>query len=427
MPGNPMSPAAYVRLVRENRNFRNLWVAQIVSELGDWFYSLTIYGLLLELTGSAAAVGLAVLLQVLPQTFAGPTAGVINDRARRKRVMIAADLARAAIVICMLLVRTKGMVWLVWPLLAAESAAAAFFEPARNAVLPNITREGELMVANTLSSTTWSFNLAIGATLGGLVAVLLGRDAVFGLNALSFVASAFFIGRMRFQEPHAAGNAPMRLRDLADFSPMLAGLRYITRDKRLLATVFVKFGLGLLGSNNVILPVLGERVFPVRAAGLTQERGAMLGMSLLMGARGVGSLLGPFLAGGWSGQNQGRLRLGILFGFLAGAIGYVALGLAPSGWMAMGAVVFAHAGSSAVWVFSTTLLQLYTDDRFRGRVFAADVGLLTLTISLSSYVAGVAVDWGLPARSFAMLTGLVMLAPAAAWATALRKDCRETS
>src|SRR5947209_20490013 len=109
--------AAYIRLVRENRNFRRLWLAQIVSELGDWFYSLAVYSLILELTGSARLVGLAVVMQVLPQTLAAPTAGVVNDRISRKRVMIAADLARAAIVPGMMLVRTPGMIWLIDPLL----------------------------------------------------------------------------------------------------------------------------------------------------------------------------------------------------------------------------------------------------------------------------------------------------------------------
>src|ERR1700689_2144663 len=116
-----ISLASYVRLIRGNRNFRRLWLAQIVSEIGDWLYTLSIYTLLLQLTGSAASVALALVLQVLPQTFVGPTAGVVNDRLKRKHVMIAADLARFAIVLSMLLVRSRSMVWLVYPLLVAET------------------------------------------------------------------------------------------------------------------------------------------------------------------------------------------------------------------------------------------------------------------------------------------------------------------
>lgn len=421
MQPNPVSAHAYWRLLSKNRNFRNLWGAQVVSELGDWFYTLAVYSLLLEITGSAAAVGLAVVLQVLPQTFAGPLAGVVNDRASRKRVMIGADLARAVIVLFMLLARSAETVWIVYPLLFAQSVMVAFFEPARNAVIPNITSREELMVANTLASTTWSFNLSIGAMLGGAVAAVAGRDSVFVINALSFLISAALIRGMCFAEPHMDGVPRLRARDLVDFSPVVDGIRYIRSDGRVLVTVFAKFGLGLMGSNNVILPLLGERVFPIRLDGLTPERGAMLGMSLLMGARGLGSLIGPFAAGMWSGQNESRLRLGILFGFVFAAVGYVALGFSPWAWTAMAAVAFAHAGSSAVWVFSTTLLQMYTQDRFRGRVFAADVGLLTLTISLSSYLAGALVDWGMPVRLFASATGVVMLVPALAWSLALRR------
>src|ERR1022692_2180159 len=124
-----ISLGSYTRLLRHNRNFRRLWLAQIVSEIGDWFYTLSIYTLLLQLTGHASSVALALVLQVLPQTLIGPTAGVVNDRLRRKHVMIAADIGRMAIVLCMLFIRSKEKVWLVYPLLMAETLLVAFFEP----------------------------------------------------------------------------------------------------------------------------------------------------------------------------------------------------------------------------------------------------------------------------------------------------------
>lgn len=412
--------ASYWCLVRDNRNFRKLWCAQIVSELGDWFYWLAIYSLLLELTGRASSVGLAVVLQVLPIVFVGPTSGVINDRLRRKRVMIAADLARMCIVACMLLVRSPSTVWLVYVLLFGETIMVGFFEPARNAVIPNIVGE-DILAANTLSSTTWSFNLAVGSALGGLVAVWLGREAVFVLNALSFLASAAFIRGMQFAEPHTAAAPPLRARDLVDFSPVLEGIRYIRQDARLFTTLFVKMGLGFMGANNVILPLLGERVFPVRVAGLSPQRGAMLGMSLLLGARGTGAIIGPLTAGAWARGQHARLRAGILFGFVLAALGYVGVGAAPSVWLAIAAVILAHAGGSTIWVFSTTLLQTYTEDRFRGRVFSAELSLFTITIAASGYLAGLAMDWGIAPRRTAILMGLIVLLPAALWAATLRR------
>jgi predicted MFS family arabinose efflux permease len=416
-----ISIPAYWHLVRRNRNFRHLWMAQIVSEIGDWFYTLAIYSLLLQLTGRASSVALALVLQVLPQTFISPTAGVVNDRLRRKRVMIASDLARVVIVLAMLLVRSRSVVWMVYPLLFLETCMATFFEPARNAVLPNITSREDVILANTLSSTTWSLNLMIGATLGGIVAALLGRDAVFVLNALSFLASAFLIRGMHFEEPHAQSSAPLRPRDLLDFSPVIEGIRYVRGNSRLLATVFAKAGELMIGPSWVLFTVMGQRVFPVQLHGADPQRGMMLGMSLLLGARGIGALVGPLVSARLAGNSDARLRLGILFGYLLVAAGYAAIGGAPNAWLACVCVIVAHSGGSTVWVFSTTLLQLHTEDRFRGRVFAADLALSMLTIAVGAYLCGRFLDWGFSPRTVATATGIIMLIPAALWAWSMRK------
>ncbi len=413
---------SYLRLLRENRNFRLLWFAQVVSELGDWFYTLAVYSLLLDLTGNRAqAIALAVILQVLPHTLVASATGVINDRISRRKIMIGADIARFFIVLGMLAVRARAMAWMAYPLLFLETIGAAFFEPAHSAVIPNIVAECDVLPANALASITWSFCLAAGASLGGVAAVLCGRDAVFLLNAVSFLGSAWLIRRMRFQEPHAAGLGPLRARELFDFSPVIEGARHIRADRRLFATVFVKGGIGLLGANNVVLPILGQRVFPMRLHGLDEARAATLGMSLLMGARGAGSLIGPLVSGRWAGVRHSRLRTGILAGFMLAAAGYLILGLSQSLALAVAMVVMAHAGTSTNWVFSTTLLQIYTTDRFRGRVFATDYGLCMLGISASCYVAGAAIDRGVAARTFAVAIGIAMLAPCFGWAWALRK------
>jgi MFS family permease len=404
---------SYVRLLRGNRNFRRLWMAQIVSEIGDWFYTLSIYTLLLQLTGHAGSVALALVLQVLPQTFVGPTAGVVNDRLKRKHVMIAADLVRFGVVLVMLLVRSRSTVWLVYPLLLAETTMAAFFEPARSSVIPNIAAEGEVLAANTLSAATWSVNLLIGASVGGVVAAFFGRDTVFILNALSFLTSAFLIGGMRFAEPHAEAAAPLRPTDLIDFSPVMEGIRYIRSHPTLLPAVFAKAGELMVGPSWVIFTVMGAREFAIHGRGIDTAGGAMLGMSILLGGRGLGAMVGPLVSARWAGENDHRLRRGILFGYLTVAVGYGMLGVSRNVWMAAACAMLAHMGGSTVWVFSTTLLQLHTEDRFRGRVFAADLGLGSLTFAVTAYLAGRFLDAGIPARTLAVSTGLVMLLPAA--------------
>jgi len=340
--------------------------------------------------------------------------------------MIATDVGRMLIVLCMLFIRSKETVWLVYPLLMAETLLVAFFEPARNSVIPNIVEREDVVVANTLSSTTWSVNLMVGATLGGVVAALFGRNAVFLLNALSFLASALLIWGMRFPEPHTDGGK-FRPRELVDFSPIIAGIRYVRTHARLRSTILVKFGNLIIGPGWVLFTVMGQNEFAVRWRGMAPERGAFLGMSLLLGARGIGALLGPLFAASWAGHWQRRLEVAIFWGYLGAAAGYTLLGVSGHLWQACLCVALAHSGSSIVWVFSTTLLQMQTDDKYRGRVFAADLGLSMFTIAAGAYLAGRFVDWGFAARNVASVAGMLMLLPATLWGLSVRRSAAASS
>ena len=423
-----ISLASYFRLLRGNANFRRLWFAEIVSELGDWFYMVSLYAMLLEFTGRAESIGLAFALQVLPQALTGPFAGVINDRISRRKVMIFTDLARAVIIGCVLFVRTPGMVWLVYPLLFMETVMWGLFEPARTAVIPNIVKQDETLIANTLASSTWSMNMFIGSALGGAAAVWLGRDWIFGLDAASFLVSAWLLSRMRFTEPHLAARGPVRVRDLFDHSDLVEGLRYVRRDRRLTSAILVKGALGVTGASWVIFPIFGKDIFPwhgtdgAGGAGVTPQHGALIGMSLLMGARGLGSLLGPLAAAPWAAQRLPRLRVGILFGFLAYGLGYLALGFIDDRWLAYSVVAVSHMGGAVIWVFSTTLLQLLTDDRYRGRVFAAELACCTVTLAATSFLAGVVLDHGVNVRTVTIWTGWITLLAALWWMRAGLKD-----
>jgi len=177
----------------------------------------------------------------------------------------------------------------------------------------------------------------------------------------------------------------------------------------------------MIGPSWVIFTVMGAREFAVHRPGINAAGSAMLGMSILLGGRGLGALAGPLISARWAGQRDHRLRLGILFGYLMISAGYCILGASRSVWMAAVCAMIAHAGGSTVWVFSTTLLQLHSEDRFRGRVFAADLGLGSLTFAVTAYLAGRFLDFGFSARAVAVGTGLLMLIPAALFAFATRK------
>jgi hypothetical protein len=184
--------------------------------------------------------------------------------------------------------------------------------------------------------------------------------------------------------------------------------------------MLVKGGLGVLGTNWVLLPIFGERIYPVSFGSLNPEAAGMLGMSLLMGCRGIGALLGPIVASRWSGNREDRFRRGIIAGFVTGALGYLALGFSGSLAGACIGVVIAHSGASTCWVFSTTLLHLHTDDRFRGRVFSAEFAFNMLTLATATYTAGLLVDGGMSVYTLAKLTGVLVLVPGLLWAAAQR-------
>jgi len=331
--------------------------------------------------------------------------------------MIVTDLARVVIVLAMLFVRAT---WTLYLLLTLETIMAAFFEPARNAVIPNIVPTEDIAIANTLSASTWSFVLAAGATLGGIVAAAFGRNVVFIINSLSFLASAWFISRMQFDEPHRDGAPPFRMRELVDFSPTLEGIRFIRRDPRLSAAIFIKIGVGILASCWVMFPIFASKVFLL--PGLSIPRNTMLVTSILAGARGLGALAGPLCTG--NDGSQIRMTRLVLIGFTLAGVGYLALSQSPTLPWACTALFFATAGGSITWVNSATLLQLNSEDRFRGRVFAADLAIAMFTVALSGFLAGRAIDSGIDVRKVAMAVGGAQLLLALTWIFAMPRWTR---
>jgi len=207
---------------------------------------------------------------------------------------------------------------------------------------------------------------------------------------------------------------------VAGWSSIRAGFRYITHDPKLAALVSLKGGVSIVGTSWVLFPVMAERVFTVPIAGLSTARAGLIGMSLLMGARGIGALLGPLVASRWTGQREASLRIAVLYGFLLGGIGYLLLGNAPNIWWAFAVIILAHSGTSTVWVFSTTLLHLNAEDRFLGRVFGADLAISMLLLAGTTWIAGQSIDHAVSPRMVAIGTGVAMLLPTAIWAMALR-------
>jgi MFS family permease len=400
---------SYISILRDNRNFRLLYIGQTISQLGDWFNAVAVYALLLDLTGSATAVAWMMIVQFLPVAIFGPLAGVVVDRVNRRRLMIATDLLRGVMILTLLFIRRPDQVWIAYVVMAFAVGAQAFFEPARTATIPNVTAPEDLLAANALSSATWSAMLALGASLGGIVTALAGRNVAFVVNAISFFASAFFIAQTRYDATPAAAPKPEGILALTGISDLIEGVRYVRHRSHVAALMFVKAGWGLAGGVLLLLTIFGQRIFPLAG-------GSAAGIGVLYAARGVGAGLGPIALRWIIGQQPTRLRRAIGPAYFMVGVFYVALAWAPTLWIAALCVLCAHFGGSILWVFSTVLLQMEVPDRFRGRVFATELALVTLMSSASSYWTGRQLDragWSPRTLSFAL--GLMFCVPGVLW------------
>ena len=398
----------YLALLRRNRNFRLLYIGQTISQLGDWFNTVAVYALLLDLTGSATAVAWMLIVQMLPIGIVGPLAGVVVDRLNRRRIMITADVLRGCVILGLLIVRRADQVWIAYVVTAIAVSAQAFFEPARTATIPNLTTAEELLPANALASATWSAMLAIGASVGGVVTAVFGRDVAFVVNSASFFVSAIFIAATRYDATPAARPRRTRAIDLTGIPDLVDGFRYVRRHAHVAALMLVKARWGLAGGILLLLTIFGQRVFPIGT-------GAAAGIGVLFGARGVGAALGPITLRWILGQQPGTLRRTIGPAYFMIGIFYVALAVAPVLSLATVCVLFAHFGGSILWVFSTVLLQMEVPDEFRGRVFAAELALVTLTSSLSSYLTGYYLDAGTSPRTVSFALGAMFFVPGSLW------------
>ncbi len=390
----------YLELVSGNPNFRRLWFGDIVSLLGDWFNTIAIYSIVERLSGSPFAMGLVFVVKLLPFALASPLAGLIADRFNRRRLMLAADLVRAILVLGFLFVRSQDDLWLLYVLSALQVAVGAVFLPARSASVPNIVTERELMTANALMSATWSVLLAVGAALGGFATQWFGEQAVFAIDSATYVVSAAFIYRTVIpQERAPASSGPLlgaAIRQIA------VGWREMRRLPQVGRIALAKMTWALGGSACVfMLTLLGNELVPGKTA---------VGIGLLFSMRGLGTGIGPILARSWfRDESLWATVMGVAV--ISSGVFYLLVGSVP--WtpaiVVVVLVLFAHIPSGANWVLSSVLLQKRTPDVIRGRVFATEWLALTLVDATMILVAGALLE-GMAGFSFSLRQGFLIFA-----------------
>jgi predicted MFS family arabinose efflux permease len=460
----------YRELLARNRDFRRLWTGQVVSEIGDWLNNIAVLALAIELAGPARqgrAIAVYAVARHLPLFLFGPVAGVVVDRKDRRRVMIAADVARAALALGFLIAQRFSSLPLIYTVGAALFSVSAFFNAAKRATLPNlVARTDDLLAANSLSASTTAATIAVGSALGGLIATFVGRETVFVLNAATFVVSAMMISRIRpiadcglriadsktphtgqrvrqiesqilspelevSSQPPANSDYPPRLQSairnpqsaimkaVADFRD---GLRYVRSDGVLAGVFIVAAGWGLgNGAARALYSVFGARLGEQAASGWL-ARPKDFGISVLFVAMGAGGVLGAplarrFNAGGGGARLGARMGRSLLFD----GCGLFVFSLMPNLWGAAGVLVLREMNYAVWWTAQQTIMMQRTANHYAGRVFATHETVTTLAMVCAIYAAGAAADtFGI--RAVAASGGAIIALSSVTWFVLRRGD-----
>jgi len=365
----------YINLVSQNRDYRRLWLSQVVSNFGDWFGILAVYALITKYSDSEFLLGLIIVVKMLSLASFSPFAGYLTDRFNRRRIMIFCDLSRSLIVLGLLLVVSYDTLWLAYVLTAFQMMLSAIFEPAKTSSIPNVTTEQELVDANVLSSASWSIIFTMGMGFGGLATAWLGTDLVFIIDALTYVMSAWFIYRAVIPQKEMDEAELRRTRN-----PLVGikeGFRYLLDNHHVLRPTLAKGCFTMfLGALTYMLILVSEKVLMMGS----------IGVGLLYSARGIGTGIGPVIGRRIFDHEKDWVRA-MGFSMIFGGLMYTIVGLSSSLVIMLIFVFVAHAASGANWVMSTVLLQRRTPDTYRGRTFSTEWLLFTLAQSASVMVA----------------------------------------
>ena len=375
-----MASRTYGQLIRENRDFRQLWIAAVISMLGEWFNTIALFFLILEYTGSEFLLGMLFTVRMAGFAILQPFIGLLADRYNRKTLMVVSNLLQAGFALCFLLVNdSSDIVWMIG-LSGLMMVLHGVYMTAERAALPNVVSEEDLATANALDAASWSTALCIGAMLGGVVVSIWGTDAAFIVDSLTFLVGTLFLVNLTIpQTIDESMKGPWLSTGIQNIK---SGWRRIRRQPALFRIVFAKASWNIAGGGlaGVYLVLMGADV---------QGFGAAFGFGLFFFARGVGTGLGPILARAFLKNEEAWPSL---VGYLIIVSGFVyflvGISVSYALWITVLLVILAHSASGANWVLSTVMMQQWVEDEVRGRVFSTDMLILSVAFSTSTSVAG---------------------------------------
>ncbi|MBY9079826.1 MFS transporter [Paenibacillus sp. HN-1] len=286
--------------------YNRLFAAGLINGIGARFSQVAMLSLVLKLTGSGMAVGLSLGLSLLPNLLFAPLGGLLGSRLSRKRILIAADLARIPFALAFLLVDGAGMLWLLYAGSFMLAAGEAVYAPVRKSAIPLLAGPKTLQRVNAMEQLMTGCVLVLGALTGGLVSYWFGPDTAFVLNAASFLGAAVIISGISF--PEEAGDADSTesgLRQAPESGTVRPGRKGLAALLAGSIVLQVLIGYEIMvsmvsGLDNVLISVYAIQVFHKGDAGVGlfyASLGAGLTLSFWAARRLKGNLMAAALGG----------------------------------------------------------------------------------------------------------------------------------
>jgi MFS family permease len=404
-----MDSLTYPQLLRRNRSFRRLWLGQVVSELGNWFNFIAALGLVRVVSNAAPEVTTLLLIcRLVPFTLFGPLAGAFVDRWSRRTVMIVTDLLRVIVALAFLFVKGPQDLWIAYFSTAVLTVLTAFFEAAKNAAVPNITGEQDLLAGNALMFSSRFLFMSLGAALGGWTAAYVGYEAAFVINAASFLVSAYSVWLVPEEETRQKGSAVSEEQARKIYSGYWTDIRegwaYIVTHAPV-ATILATNVVWALGGGaiNLISDRLGALVFAAE-----NDISPDAAVAALYFASGMGLFLGMMIArrAGIYFEMKGQTVGFIGWSLVAQGIVFALTGLMPSLWLACVMLGVSRVIVGAEFAVQEAVLMRLVPDNLRGRVSTTDRAGELLIWSLSTAVAGWSLHW-ISSRTLTVISGLL--------------------
>src|SRR3954447_9522339 len=399
---------AFLHLLRRNANYRNLWIGQVVSEVGDHFNNIAVFSLAVGATKSGLVVSGVMLARAIPAMLIGPAAGVVLDRVNRKHAMVASDLIRAVVAALFILTVNRHDTWLLYVLSALLMLASPFFTAGRSSILPSIATREELHVANTLTQTTGWTTLTLGTFLGGASVAQLGYHWAFFANTMSFVASAFCISRLflpgrGFRPARAHATETHSVRPWHEYKE---GLRYMRSVPLILGLLLINIGWATGGgAAQILFSIFGEIVFNRGPAGLGIVWG-FAGVGLLCGGA-IAYTIGPRLS--FTAYKRTVVVCYIIHGG-----SYILFSQEQNFHVALVYIALSRAGVGISSVLNMSQLLRIVPDGLRGRVFSTMDSIQWSVMMMSMLAAGIASQYYDP-RTIGAIAGALSSSTALFW------------